>query len=167
MSLYEDIDAAEAEAVAVSLERVAAFVREHPVWAQAVVGQSFHLCAHSAPEWAERFGELDGNDDTVNDGGYHVATRSFGLVDLQLYMAAEVGVPARSVTWTGGNEAEVAAFAADAGSFSWVHAVLDGGQADPTVIEVWPHDADPYRPCYARPGDTIDANGAVTPGGAP
>lgn len=85
MSLEQALAEVEAGAVADTLERLAEFVRANPSWAAALSGESFHLCAHSTDEWAIRFAELDGSDDTTDDGMYLVATRNFGVIDLQLY----------------------------------------------------------------------------------
>ena len=68
-----------------------------------------------------------------------------------------------TIVWTG-DEAEFRRFAdAHADEFAWGFAALDDGRADRTVIEVWPHAAEPWAPQFARPGDIVTADGCVMP----
>ncbi|HEV2896116.1 MAG TPA: hypothetical protein VG411_20405 [Actinomycetota bacterium] len=84
--------------------------------------------------------------------------------------APEAAMPARhceSVAWTGGNDAAVRSFGLrHRDEFWWGHAALDDGRLDRTVLEVWPHSADPWVPTLAYPGDTVCADGRVIRGGA-
>ncbi|HEV2928434.1 MAG TPA: hypothetical protein VGW74_07065 [Propionibacteriaceae bacterium] len=172
MSLDEisaDVEQVAADAVAADLENLAAFIRSHPRWAPAVIGQSFHLCVHSGAEWDERTAELDGNDDSQRDAEYLLHTRSFGTIDVQAYVAKDVRPVPAPLMWTGSNDAEFAAFAKAAMSFSWSYAELDDGNVDHvdrTVLSIWPNDAELYLPVLARPGDTVHPDGSITRGGA-
>lgn len=76
--------------------------------------------------------------------------------------------PARSIVWTGDNDAEVVAFATDGHFTVEVGVPLDDADRNPdhvdrTVLVVYPHDfdGDVWRVDLAIPGDRVHADGRV------